>query len=918
MLQVSCPSCSQRLKVPKTANQNQLTCPKCKGRFRLNSTKSISPSIAPPIPAPLRPSQKPEANSSDKTSQIVLILVCLFAGNLVLFLGASIFSSVSVAAFLLFVATVVEVAIWQRAAVISLVSSLLKNRKDNREASQLSAQRILDEQREIVEDVQIVDERSVSPNDRPTEPSHSSSKRSTRRNMNKNRTNEEPTVIQQGSSSTRNFEQIPFSGRAKSNSHGKKIKNIGKLPPVATFFRAQERLDLGFGEISDPLIYATSKAYKGTFDASLVDGSLPVVSQTSIHCQPLPYWPTYYDASPEQRKTYLDWLIGGRCDPHVELGYVFIYFYGLERRVLVDQEDFVIIANEMIRLLPIYGASNSFRSYSARLMWLSLFLRSCQADVPPKLLERAINATIRWTDELLDYLLAALVNVGRPVPPELAIVIAKNDHRSTSSVIVSRHEQQFTKLFESKFNERFSDGLLLKTSSRPKPIAYHPASGSLLRDSRWQEKLSTMPNALKITSQFKPLVEIWEQCIDELKAYNRVHRKSDGQLTSEVYEALPPELREDDHPEYDSWMELWERHANAEGWPLVPVSELAELKGIEPRTRLTKTQSQRIAQTASAIGIGFVPDFETTNRNYSWDEKVCLFFEEPNAERNNKTYKPASALLRLGMSIAAADGDIDQVEMEFIDSHIEESFNLSDADSKRLECLTYLLSKCPDADNSVTKSLCKNLSKSNRKLLGEFLVGIAAADQVLHPGEIRALKKAYRALEIAPSELDHLLARFAPQDLPTNESFSTKTVEKELYLDMTAIAQIMTETREVSRLLQEAMGDAEPDNQSSEAKPDDSNKQVESESSSGIVDIEPATPNNQFNGLPSRYHSFLESVLTQPSWDADQLESLARVNGQMLRGVVEAINEWSYDNFEDWLIEEGPEYHIHTGILNKP
>jgi uncharacterized tellurite resistance protein B-like protein len=150
-----------------------------------------------------------------------------------------------------------------------------------------------------------------------------------------------------------------------------------------------------------------------------------------------------------------------------------------------------------------------------------------------------------------------------------------------------------------------------------------------------------------------------------------------------------------------------------------------------------------------------VPDFEVTNRNYSWDEKVCLFFEEATAERNNVSYRPASALLRLGMSIAVAVGKIDQVELDFIDNHIEESFNLSDADSKRLECLTYLLSKCPDADNSITKSLCKNLSKTNRKLVGEYLVGIAAADQILHSGEIRALKKAYRVLEIPTSERLH-------------------------------------------------------------------------------------------------------------------------------------------------------------------
>jgi hypothetical protein len=80
--------------------------------------------------------------------------------------------------------------------------------------------------------------------------------------------------------------------------------------------------------------------------------------------------------TPDQRKNYLDWLIGGRSDPEVELGYVFIYFYGLERRVVVDQRNLDEVADELMRLIPIYGASRSFRGYASRLMWLAIFLQS--------------------------------------------------------------------------------------------------------------------------------------------------------------------------------------------------------------------------------------------------------------------------------------------------------------------------------------------------------------------------------------------------------------------------------------------------------------------------------------------------------------------------------------------------------------
>ena len=170
------------------------------------------------------------------------------------------------------------------------------------------------------------------------------------------------------------------------------------------------------------------------------------------------------------------------------------------------------------------------------------------------------------------------------------------------------------------------------------------------------------------------------------------------------------------------------------------------------------------------------------------------------------------------------------------------------------------------------------------------------------------MKKAYRVLEIPVRELDDLLSRFATQESPTDQ--------EPFHLDMNAIAQIIGETREVSRLLQEAMGDVELDSSSSNTEPMASVDLRDPEPLSSTAEGQDDTLNSQFGDLPVRYHGFLNAVLKQSTWEAGQLESIAREHGQMLGGAVEAINEWSYEIFEDWLIEEGPEYHIHNEILN--
>ena len=64
-----------------------------------------------------------------------------------------------------------------------------------------------------------------------------------------------------------------------------------------------------------------------------IDPGLPVAKVGSdISGESMPYWPSYSDINPGARATYLDWLASGRSDERYGPGYVFIYFYGLERR----------------------------------------------------------------------------------------------------------------------------------------------------------------------------------------------------------------------------------------------------------------------------------------------------------------------------------------------------------------------------------------------------------------------------------------------------------------------------------------------------------------------------------------------------------------------------------------------------------
>lgn len=67
-----------------------------------------------------------------------------------------------------------------------------------------------------------------------------------------------------------------------------------------------------------------------------IDPSLPVASRIRQDLQSMPYWPGYSDIGPQHRAIYLDWLADGRRRTDIDAGYMFLYFYGLERRFIAD------------------------------------------------------------------------------------------------------------------------------------------------------------------------------------------------------------------------------------------------------------------------------------------------------------------------------------------------------------------------------------------------------------------------------------------------------------------------------------------------------------------------------------------------------------------------------------------------------
>ena len=94
-------------------------------------------------------------------------------------------------------------------------------------------------------------------------------------------------------------------------------------------------------------------------DPSTIWVHLPISKPTKDDNLSLPYFPHYIDLTPAQRFEYLNWLRD--IDISIDMGYVFLYFYGLERHLLIGDIERAI---KIIIRLRNEHLNKSFQTYS--------------------------------------------------------------------------------------------------------------------------------------------------------------------------------------------------------------------------------------------------------------------------------------------------------------------------------------------------------------------------------------------------------------------------------------------------------------------------------------------------------------------------------------------------------------------------
>ncbi|MCZ8165821.1 TerB N-terminal domain-containing protein [Silanimonas sp.] len=689
-----------------------------------------------------------------------------------------------------------------------------------------------------------------------------------------------------------------------------------RIPPApesygkARWIPAGQPVEVAGTTIPGGLIYVGTSlpASSGSNDPCLIDPSKSVARSGDYTERQMNYWPSYSEVSPAARRAYLSWLAGGRQDPEADVGFVFLFFYGLERRAIVDaskdeaaRADWPAIAIELRRLLGIYGdRSGSFRRYASELLdWVAL------AEHPSRLYEKPVPDFPR-TYELPLYLRLALGQAavdGVPVPAALALAWVRLDPNITLRTPATRCAEEFERVFAEKYEELCGAGMLLPRNRTKLKLVYQPASAGFRGYQELKLTFKDTPDVTVLTAPVRKLQEVVEAATKPLESYSRLLGKNPGARASiDAWLQLPATL----------WPEAGQKALRGLqgriGAGMVALSFQDFLSSLGGSGPFTKDKTASLARALESVGIGFEPDVLTGAKMPKPEDKVVLFALPPSEPiaRAGGPYLAAALTLQLASAVASADGEFGIKEMGHLRETVLSWKHLPPSQTRRLLAHLRLLMQVP-ASLTALKKKFEPLDQGVKETIAAFMATVAQSDGEVSPAEVKMLEKVYKALGVDAKKVFTDVHAVAAGVKPTAAAVA-KVEETGFKLDPAKIAALQQDTERVSALLANIFTEAE-DTVTTLAE---TLQEPDAE-----AELEPSSSAAGLLGLDEAHSALARMMLSRPEWSREELLDVAADLDLMLDGALERINEAAFDAHDMPLCEGDEPVVVNAEFLEK-
>ena len=634
-----------------------------------------------------------------------------------------------------------------------------------------------------------------------------------------------------------------------------------------------------------------------------IDPTLAVASHgQDIAGAGMPYWPSYASIPPINRATYLGWLAGGCRDDGYNAGYLFLYFYGLERRYFCDApsetEKQQIIA-EVLRLKDVFQSNGSVQRYLAGFLD---FARCSDGDIPdtPPELEQ------RWELPLqLRLGLGTKIVRGEPLDAEwlFAWFMAHPDRNLRTAA--KRCAPELRALFAQIFDQRFPEGLTVKPPRKHLLAIYRAASGDFEVQYEPKTDGKPVPDVADLRSPMETAQQIVDAACEALDKLSRfLGRNPAGRDSLEAQALMPAELLAQFPSTALDGLKDWAKTATARG--LVPATEvISQLEGAVP-DRLGRRQLTDAADALARIGFGLAPDPRFSLRAPRLEEPVVIFaLAAPlsRLEDASDAYRLGLLQIALAVLVAQADGKVQADERESLVAQIA-ALPIQSPDERRLLAanLGWMLAVPPDM--ALLRGRLAAISAEQKAGMRAALTATASADGVITSSEVAQLERIYALMGLDAALLYADLHSGSTTHPVTNEPIQVRQASPAIIgepipaarlgisLDPARIAAIKADTAQAARLLGEVFSTETEDEPA-----------------------KPAAATQSLGGLNPRLTAFVRHVISAPTWDESALAALAARHALMPEGAVEAVNEWSFAQYDAALLELYDGYEVNPTIV---
>lgn len=646
-------------------------------------------------------------------------------------------------------------------------------------------------------------------------------------------------------------------------------------------------------------------------EPALIDPELPVAASDPDNAgEAMPYWPSYARLDPRCRLAYLNWLAGGRTDAGIDVGYVFLFFYGLERRLLHDgadggvtPEEASAIRAEIARLFEQHP-KGSFRSYSRGLLDC-IDARWPSADVVSAVRHGRYSDVVPLNVRVA---LGKRAAEGATIPAQLALDWIRTHPSPGLGSSLDRCAEEFDTLFLRRFDLTYPGGLVVKSNRARIEHRYRPASASFAgHDIRMTLDL---PDPTQINGPWQRVHAVAETCCQALDPYRRlIARRPEAKSSPEAFALLPIDCTATESLAVAEIRRWAQQSLSSEALALADTAALLrrwnDAGGSISRPRPTAVA---IAQLLDRWSIGIEPDTRFGGQAIQAEYPVVLFANPaPCPDAPTEVYAAAALTIQLCGAVAMADGQAHPDEIQHLDRHVSTSLELEPSERRRLDAHLRWTQAKPPSLSSLRRRL-QELSGSERSAIGRLVVQLVTADGHVDPTEIKLLAKVYKVLDLDPGRIHADIHAAMVED--ESEVDGPVTVRPGsvhsgfaippsidrggmIALDPARIQQRVAETARVTAML-DAIFVEDDDTRVPPSMAD----QVEAVS-----------------GLDEVHARFLRRLAAAPSWPRADVEALAAECALLPNGALETLNEAAFARADAPLCEGDDPVELDPDVL---